>query len=77
MGIETVVDGDHLTVRLTGFDRVLAIKDHLVVPLSRVSSTDVIERKNVRAHTGNVATRPRHPPPRVGPSRVVWARTEA
>ena len=81
MGIETVVDGDHLTVRLTGFDRVLAIKDHLEVPLSRVSSTDVIERKKVAPTPGTWLRAPgthlpglvRHGSYGRAPKREFWA----
>ena len=47
MGIETVIDVDHLTVRLTGFDRVFSIKSHLEIPLSHISSVEVIERKEI------------------------------
>ena len=81
MGIETVVDRDHLNVRLTGFDRVLALKNHLDVPLNRVSSAEVIERKRVPPTPGTWLRAPgthvpgliRHGSYGREPNREFWA----
>jgi hypothetical protein len=58
MGIGLVVDGDHLTVRLNGADRVFAIRNHLKVPLWRVTSVDVVARKEIPSTPGTWLRKP-------------------
>jgi len=47
MGIKIAIDATHLTVRLTGSDRVFALKGTLEVPLDHISSVHVLERKAI------------------------------
>ncbi len=53
MGIEAVVDLDHLTIDLTGPDRIFALKNHMEIPLSKISSVEVLERKQVPPTPGS------------------------
>ena len=47
MGIEAVVDLDHLTITLTGPDRLFSLKNHMEIPLGKISSAEVLERKEI------------------------------
>jgi hypothetical protein len=47
MAIKPVLDLDYLTVRLTGFDGLFALKSRLEVPLSHINSVDVLMRSRV------------------------------
>ena len=76
-----VVDVDRLEVRLNGPDRVLALKSRLDVPLSQVSSVDVVERRAIRQTPGTWLRKPgthipgliRHGSYGLQPEREFWA----
>jgi hypothetical protein len=47
MGIELTSDPNQITIDLTGFDGVFAIKRHLTIPTHLVTSVDAVDRKEV------------------------------
>jgi len=47
MGIATTIDGGRLAVHLTGLDHLFALKGSLHVPLDRITSVEVLERRHV------------------------------
>jgi hypothetical protein len=81
MGIEALVDLDHLTINLTGPDRVFSLKTHMEIPLSKISSVDVVERKRVPPTPGTWLRAPgthvpglvRHGSYGRAPQREFWA----
>ena len=81
MGIEAVVDLDHLTIELRGPDRALALKSRMEIPLGKISSVQVIERKQVPPTPGTWLRAPgthvpglvRHGSYGLAPQREFWA----
>ena len=81
MGIEAVVELDHLSIDLVGLDRLFALKRQLEVPLGQISAVDVIERKQVPPTPGTWLRAPgtylpglvRHGSYGRAPHREFWA----
>ena len=81
MGIEAVVDLDHLTITITGFDRAFSLERRLGVPLGKISSAKVLERKEIPPTPGTWLRSPgthipglvRHGSYGHAPHREFWA----
>ncbi|MGF1616613.1 MAG: hypothetical protein ACFCU2_02225 [Acidimicrobiia bacterium] len=81
MAIEIEVSGDLVVVRLTGRDRVFALKGSLKVPVEKIRSVEVLPRREVPPGKGLLLRLPgtyfpgvvHHGSYGFGPNREFWA----
>lgn len=52
MAVRTVLEGEHLLIELTGWDRVLSIKGRLEVPLSVITGIEAKGREEIQRLPG-------------------------
>lgn len=52
MAVRTVLEGEHLLIELTGWDRVLSIKGRLEVPLSVITGIEAKRREDIKRLPG-------------------------
>ncbi len=81
MSIEAVVDLDHLTINIVGFDRLFSLRHHLEVPLEKIGLVEVLDRKQIPPTPGTWLRAPgthlpgliRHGSYGRSPHREFWA----